>query len=35
VKAYVGVTVQVRVVETGALDRSDGKAKRIVDMRPR
>jgi phenylacetate-CoA ligase len=35
VKAYVGVTVQVRVVEAGALERSAGKAKRIVDMRPR
>ena len=35
VKAYVGVTVQVRVADAGALERSAGKAKRIVDMRPR
>jgi phenylacetate-CoA ligase len=34
VKSYVGVTVQVRVVEAGELERSAGKAKRIVDLRP-
>ncbi|MFZ1963714.1 MAG: phenylacetate--CoA ligase PaaK [Roseiarcus sp.] len=34
VKSYIGVTVQVRVVEAGELERSAGKAKRIVDLRP-
>ena len=35
VKAYIGLTVQVRVAEAGELERSAGKAKRIVDKRPR
>ena len=35
VKSYIGVTVQVRLVEAGELERSAGKAKRIVDLRPR
>jgi phenylacetate-CoA ligase len=35
IKSYVGVTVQVRVVEAGQVERSVGKAKRIIDMRPR
>jgi phenylacetate-CoA ligase len=34
VKSYIGVTVQVRVVEAGVIERSAGKAKRIIDMRP-
>ena len=35
VKSVVGVTVGVRVVEPGGVDRSQGKAKRIVDLRPK
>jgi len=35
VKAVVGVTVRVAVVDPGAIDRSLGKAKRVIDMRPR
>ena len=35
VKSVVGVTVGVRVVDPGAVARSQGKAKRIVDLRPR
>jgi phenylacetate-CoA ligase len=35
VKAVVGVTVRVNVVDPGAIDRSLGKAKRVLDMRPR
>ena len=35
VKAYVGVSVRVRVAEMGEVERSVGKAKRIIDMRPR
>ena len=34
VKAYIGVSVRTRVVEPGAVERSVGKARRIVDMRP-
>ena len=35
VKAYVGVSVRVRVAEVGEVERSVGKAKRIIDMRPK
>jgi phenylacetate-CoA ligase len=35
VKAVVGVSVRVSVVDPGAIDRSVGKAKRILDMRPK
>jgi phenylacetate-CoA ligase len=33
VKAHVGISVQTRVLATGSLERSAGKAKRIVDRR--
>jgi phenylacetate-CoA ligase len=35
VKSVIGVTVGVRVVEPGGVERSQGKAKRIVDLRPK
>ena len=35
VKAVVGVSVRVNVVDPGGIDRSVGKAKRVMDMRPR
>jgi len=35
IKAYVGVTTRVRVVEPGTVERSQGKAKRVLDLRPR
>jgi len=35
IKAYAGVTARVRVVEPGTIERSQGKAKRIVDLRPK
>ena len=35
VKAYVGVSVRVRLAEVGEIERSVGKAKRIIDMRPK
>jgi phenylacetate-CoA ligase len=35
VKSALGVTVGVRVVEPGAVERSQGKAKRVVDLRPK
>ena len=35
VKSAVGVTVAVRVVDPGAVERSQGKAKRVVDLRPK
>jgi phenylacetate-CoA ligase len=33
IKASVGVTTRVRVVEPGTLERSQGKAKRVLDLR--
>jgi phenylacetate-CoA ligase len=35
IKAYVGVTTTVRVVEPGTIERSQGKAKRVIDRRPK
>jgi phenylacetate-CoA ligase len=35
VKSSVGISVQVRVVDPGALERSVGKARRVTDRRPR
>ncbi len=35
VKSVIGVTVAVRVVDPGGVERSQGKAKRVVDLRPK
>jgi len=35
IKSYIGVTADVKVVETGKIERSQGKAKRVIDLRPR
>jgi phenylacetate-CoA ligase len=35
IKAYIGVSVRVRVAEVDEIERSVGKAKRIIDMRPK
>jgi phenylacetate-CoA ligase len=35
IKARVGVTVTVRAVAPGTIERSQGKAKRVIDKRPR
>jgi phenylacetate-CoA ligase len=35
VKAVVGVSVRVSVVDPGKIDRSIGKAKRVLDLRPK
>lgn len=35
VKSVVGVTTRVDVTEPGKIDRSEGKAKRVVDNRPK
>src|SRR5689334_10391283 len=35
IKSVIGVTVGVRVVDPGGVERSQGKAKRIVDLRPK
>jgi phenylacetate-CoA ligase len=33
VKAYIGITATVRVLEPGTIERSQGKAKRVIDLR--
>jgi len=35
IKAHVGVTTTVRTVAPGTIERSQGKAKRVIDKRPR
>ena len=35
IKSYVGVTAEVKVVPISSIERSIGKAKRVIDKRPR
>jgi phenylacetate-CoA ligase len=35
IKAYIGVSATARVVAPGTIERSQGKAKRVVDLRPK
>ncbi|MBI5166085.1 MAG: phenylacetate--CoA ligase [Magnetospirillum sp.] len=35
IKSYIGVSTQVNVTAPGAIERSMGKAKRVVDLRPK
>jgi phenylacetate-CoA ligase len=35
IKSYVGVTAEVKIVPINSIERSIGKAKRVVDKRPR
>ncbi|MBI4986735.1 MAG: phenylacetate--CoA ligase [Rhodocyclales bacterium] len=35
IKSYIGVSAQIRVVEVGGIERSAGKAKRVIDRRPK
>jgi len=35
IKSYVGVSTTVRVLEPGTIERSQGKAKRVIDRRPK
>ena len=35
IKTYCGVTSHVRVADVGAVERSIGKAKRVIDKRPK
>ena len=35
IKGYIGVSTKVRVVEPGSLQRSQGKAVRVIDKRPK
>jgi phenylacetate-CoA ligase len=35
IKSYIGISADVRVVEPGKVERSQGKAKRVIDLRPK
>ncbi len=35
IKSYIGVSTRVRVVDHGGIERSVGKAKRVIDRRPK
>jgi phenylacetate-CoA ligase len=35
IKSYVGVTTRVKVTDPGKIERSQGKARRVVDLRPK
>jgi phenylacetate-CoA ligase len=35
IKAHVGVTANVRITPPGTIERSQGKAKRVIDLRPK
>ena len=35
IKVHIGVTCAVRVVPSGTIERSEGKAKRVIDRRPK
>ena len=35
IKSYIGVTTHIRVVDIGSVERSIGKAKRVIDNRPK
>ena len=35
IKSYIGVSTRVSIVETGGIERSVGKAKRVIDKRPK
>jgi phenylacetate-CoA ligase len=35
IKGYIGITAVVRVLEPGTIERSQGKAKRVIDRRPK
>jgi phenylacetate-CoA ligase len=35
IKSYIGVSTDVRVVAAGSIERSIGKAKRVIDKRPK
>jgi phenylacetate-CoA ligase len=35
IKAYIGVTAAIEILPEGGVERSVGKARRIVDQRPR
>ena len=35
IKSYIGITTRIDIVEMGGIERSVGKAKRVIDKRPK
>ena len=35
IKSYIGVSTRIRIVDIGTIERSIGKAKRVIDRRPK
>ncbi|MDD5250084.1 MAG: phenylacetate--CoA ligase [Rhodocyclaceae bacterium] len=35
IKSYIGISTHIRIVEVGGVERSVGKAKRVIDRRPK
>ena len=35
IKSLIGISTRVKVVEPGKVERSQGKAKRVIDLRPK
>ena len=35
IKTFVGVSAEVRIVPVGSIERSIGKARRVIDKRPK
>jgi phenylacetate-CoA ligase len=35
IKSFIGISTEVRIVDIGGIERSLGKARRVVDNRPR
>jgi phenylacetate-CoA ligase len=35
IKSYIGISTEVKVVDVGTIERSIGKARRVIDKRPK
>jgi phenylacetate-CoA ligase len=35
IKSFIGISTRIDIVETGGIERSVGKAKRVIDKRPK
>jgi phenylacetate-CoA ligase len=35
IKSYIGITARIEIVEIGGIERSIGKARRVIDRRPK
>jgi phenylacetate-CoA ligase len=35
IKSYIGISARIDIVEVGGIERSIGKARRVIDKRPK